>query len=483
MLSANKLILFRNSPSVSWRGFVRLALVALSLCANTVSVYAQGLEELAVSQQRKVETALNALNAQREAIQGQQIPLVQSLDEWENKARLLRTEVGSKQAVRDSKSIRLETLRSTVNAQTKQYDYITRTLFNEYFANYQALLSVGEAAAYNEPIKDYNLLLDQPDLDELEKLEAALALVAQSLGRIDSLIGGKRYAGEALNEDGQLVSGQFIQCGPLLYFNGEGDTETGIVEESKTLLAKIRPLDKSLAKPIQVVARTGEGYLPVDASLGNALALEQTEDGVLEHVRKGGVWVYPILLFAFISTIVAVAKGIQIFSQRQPEPLIVHDIIKLLRSGDTQKAGELAARQPGPASALLMNAVEHAEESVELVEEVLYESMLSIQPRLERFLNIIAVTAAIAPLLGLLGTVTGIIKTFKLMNVFGAGDPKPLISGISEALITTELGLVLAIPALLIHTLLSRKVTGIMAGLERLTIAFINGISRKAPGV
>ena len=270
MLAANKSSVFRNLPSVSRKGVAYLVLALLSLCSNTVPGYAQGLEELAASQQRKVETALNALNTQREAIQDQQIPLVQSLDEWENKARLLRTEVGSKQAVRDSKSIRLETIRSTVNAQNKQYDYITRTLFNEYFANYQALLSVGEAAAYNESVKNYNLLLDQPDLEEIEKLEAALALVAQSLDRIDSLMGGKRYTGEALNEDGQLLSGQFIQCGPLLYFAGEDAAETGIVEESKTLLAKIRPLDKSLAKPIQTVARTGEGYLPVDTSLGKA---------------------------------------------------------------------------------------------------------------------------------------------------------------------------------------------------------------------
>ena len=118
-----------------------------------------------------------------------------------------------------------------------------------------------------------------------------------------------------------------------------------------------------------------------------------------------------------------------------------------------------------------------------MVEEAVGETLLGIQPRLERFLTVIAVTAATAPLLGLLGTVTGIIKTFELMRIFGAGDPKPLIKGISEALITTELGLVLAIPALLIHALLSRKVHGIMAHLERVAVEFSNSLARSRTGL
>jgi biopolymer transport protein ExbB len=113
----------------------------------------------------------------------------------------------------------------------------------------------------------------------------------------------------------------------------------------------------------------------------------------------------------------------------------------------------------------------------------MFESILGAQPKLERFLNVIAVTAATAPLLGLLGTVTGIIKTFKMMEIFGAGDPKPLISGISEALITTELGLILAIPTLITHALLSRRVKEILSQMEKISIAFVNGLARQEAGV
>ena len=304
--------------------------------------------------------------------------------------------------------------------------------------------------------------------------------MGDSLAQIEALLGGQRMPGEALSPEGTLRGGTFVQLGPLLYFAVEDGELAGLVEETQSLNARVLPLEGEAALAVVQVAAGGEGKLPVDPSLGDALAIDATRDTLLEHLAKGGIWVYPILLFALAATLTAVVKGIQIFTIRHPKPMVIHEIVKALRENREKEARELAAAQPQPARDMLVAAVEHADESVEMVEEVMYESMLGTQPRLERFLNVIAVTAAAAPLLGLLGTVTGIIKTFRLMTVFGAGDPKPLISGISEALITTELGLVLAIPALVLHALLSRKVAGIMAYLEKSAVTFVNGLSRTA---
>ena len=90
-----------------------------------------------------------------------------------------------------------------------------------------------------------------------------------------------------------------------------------------------------------------------------------------------------------------------------------------------------------------------------------------------------ALAAATSPLLGLLGTVTGMINTFKLITVFGTGDPKRLSSGISEALVTTEYGLIIAVPCLLLFALLSRKSKGILASMEQTAVGFINGLTVK----
>ena len=108
----------------------------------------------------------------------------------------------------------------------------------------------------------------------------------------------------------------------------------------------------------------------------------------------------------------------------------------------------------------------------------MYEKVLSTRLKIQSMLPFVAMSATCAPLLGLLGTVTGIIRTFKLITVFGSGDAKTLSSGISEALITTEFGLIVAIPSLLLHAFLSRKARGVIDQMEKATVAFINQICK-----
>jgi biopolymer transport protein ExbB len=108
------------------------------------------------------------------------------------------------------------------------------------------------------------------------------------------------------------------------------------------------------------------------------------------------------------------------------------------------------------------------------LEERLYERMLTQVPSLERFLAVLAVCASAAPLLGLLGTVTGMIHTFRLISVFGTGSAPVLSAGIAEALITTEYGLYVAIPALLMHAYLSRRVRRLVAVAQELAVEYLN---------
>jgi len=420
----------------------------VSFCLMTFG-WTQSIEQLTERQQNRLEEATERLKVLRLEIRDQQIPMGKKLSdlryESDSKERLLK----ERQRLRDRSSLSLEQLESQVAAGKKELDYIAGNLFNEFESSFKAALSPGEITTFGEDLRQLDLLFERDDTTEAEKISASMEQIADSLDRIDGLLAGKRYPGSALDPEGKQLAGSFIQVGPLLYFISESKGTVGWVEETRTLKPKMRSIGSSEVKAIQNLSETGIGLLPVDPTLGDAVAFAETKESWQEHFKKGGVWVIPIIE---------------------------------LGANDSKGALSLAASQSGPAAQMLTEGVKNAGESVELVEEVMFESILGAQPKLERFLNVIAVTAATAPLLGLLGTVTGIIKTFKLMEIFGAGDPKPLISGISEALITTEMGLVLAIPALIAHALLSRRVAGILAQMEKLSIAFVNGLSRRDVG-
>ena len=110
----------------------------------------------------------------------------------------------------------------------------------------------------------------------------------------------------------------------------------------------------------------------------------------------------------------------------------------------------------------------------DILEEILYETIIDIQVKLEKALPLIAVTAATAPLLGLLGTVTGMIDVFRQITNFANPENSELARGISEALVTTKFGLVTAIPSLIVHALLSRRLQGLISAMESFSARLVH---------
>ena len=229
----------------------------------------------------------------------------------------------------------------------------------------------------------------------------------------------------------------------------------------------------ALASLAQKVISTGEGRIPFDASLGNARKIEETKETLREHFDKGGPVMYPMLGLVCCAAVVAALKWLGLSLVPMPRAKRLASLLDAVRAKDIETARKLAAKMRGPAARMLRAGCAVLDQPKEVIEEAMFEKMLEAKFRFNRMLPFIAVTAACAPLLGLLGTVTGIISTFKLMTIFGSGDVKMLSSGISEALITTEFGLYIAIPSVLCHSFLSRKAKGLGDRMEQIAIRFM----------
>ena len=129
---------------------------------------------------------------------------------------------------------------------------------------------------------------------------------------------------------------------------------------------------------------------------------------------------------------------------------------------------------------VLFAVLNRAREKREDAERSLQEALLREQPKLERRMGLLAAMGTIAPLLGLLGTVTGIITLFTVITEVGTNDARVLAGGISEALVTTETGLVIAIPVMILHGLLSEKIEKVTSEMYVQSTALLNRIFGKS---
>jgi len=420
-----------------------------------------------------VRQAIDELSTLRAKVSESKIPLARNLDTLEQEVISLRKEAGRVQGARDSLGVNLEMLKNEVKTRNEELDYLSN-LLAEYARSLKVRMNVSEFQLYEEPIMKTLDVLTLADADDGTILDTLSESIDLGLDRAGEVIGGRVFKGSAITESGNYAGGQFVLLGPLAYFC-TADGIGGLVENGDTAQPRVDFISKAAGAQILAVVTNKGGPLPIDSTMGNALAIAATKDSLAEHIGKGGIWVYPIIGFAAISLLMGIIKGIDIYSTKVIPFSAVNDVVALLRDKGVPEARHYINALEGPGAEMLKQGVAAASEDRETVEEILSESVLRIQPKLERMLPFISMTAAISPLLGLLGTVTGMINTFNLITVFGTGDAKTLSSGISEALITTEFGLIVAIPALVLHAILSRRVHGILATLESQAISFVNG--------
>lgn len=199
-----------------------------------------------------------------------------------------------------------------------------------------------------------------------------------------------------------------------------------------------------------------------------------------EIVRAGGPLMWPIILCSVISLGIVVERMWTLQPTRVMPPGLMPKIWQLVEGGQVTDKVIAALEQNSPLGRVLAAGLANRHRPRALMMERLEDTGRHVVHELERFLNTLGTIAGISPLLGLLGTVTGIIKAFNAITVGAMGDPRALSGGISEALITTAAGLVVAIPSLIAYRYLRGRVERIVIEMEKSAIALADAVE-KAP--
>jgi biopolymer transport protein ExbB len=257
-----------------------------------------------------------------------------------------------------------------------------------------------------------------------------------------------------------------------------GEPEMGFLlysDNSQRFFALSRLPDAGTVRQIQAYLAGERPDVPVDISRGTALRQYTLELDLAEQVPKGGPIVWPILGILGLALIILLERLVFFFRRQMKSEPFMDKLRSLVAAGDWEGSEALCrARKNKWIPRILLTALAFRDHTRQDMENALQEAILGEIPAIERFVSTLGMLAAIAPLLGLLGTVTGMINTFHVITYYGAGDPKMMSGGISEALVTTMLGLTVAIPIMLFHTLLSRRVETQIGQMEEKAVAFVN---------
>ncbi|WP_226895533.1 MotA/TolQ/ExbB proton channel family protein [Luteolibacter marinus] len=442
----------------------------IALLVAALPVHAETTVPEALDQAKKdLASSLAKLEETRSAITAEKPGLTKEFEEIELDLREKRRLVRIARMSKDDREQQLRELQRDQLVRRQDVSYLAG-LLKDHALKIETLRGPGEP-----PIAVEEKVIAAEADEPAKALEDRLQIVDASLDRLEMLFGGSKQPGKASTAGGEVVEGEFAAAGPLAWFSG-GQAAGAVVWEKGASLPKVH---EGNADAIRALVAGNEAVAGLDVTGGKARALEEVGGGFTDLVRKGGLWVWPIILLALLSLVFGLIKLARFAGFREPGEAWVNAILAAMRTGDRAKAEQLAVQMKHPAGPVMGKLVDVSGNSADVVEETLYEQLMGVQQKVGSMLPVIAVTAATAPLLGLLGTVSGMIRTFNLITVFGSGDPKPLAGGISEALVTTLFGLVVAIPALILHAFLSRRSQGIVQTTERLGLSFVNALRGK----
>jgi len=293
----------------------------------------------------------------------------------------------------------------------------------------------------------------QPSIEELRELWLVLQHEMTHSGKVE------QFPAQVITANGEVAERDVTRVGVFTAFSDGKFLR--YMSENRNLVELARQPVQRLRDQIEAFENSEPGELKtvvVDPTRGAIMALLVQTPDLRERIQQGGWIGYIILILGGIGLLIALLRFVT--------------LIRMERGVSKQQKSK-EVNMKNPLGRILSVYSDKIAQDVETLSLKLDEAILRETPSIERGLVTLAILAAVAPMLGLLGTVSGMIETFQSITLFGTGDPKLMSGGISQALVTTELGLAVAIPILLIHSALSSKSNRLIQILDEESAAIV----------
>ena len=311
--------------------------------------------------------------------------------------------------------------------------------FREFAGDFAAVLQESMITAQlpgrGEQLRSLAGTETQPTIEEIEALWLLLQEEMTEAGKVTV------FEAPVVTSDGTAAQRPVLRVGTFSAYS-EGDFLRYVPETGEVLVLTRQPAARYRAAARDFAAQPGAvAPITVDPTRGSLLGMLSYTPSLRERIDQGGTIALIIIGLGALGLLMACWRGLYL------------GIVYLRVSAQLRKLDQPQSSNPLGRVLLAVEGVALDEE--ELLQLKLDEAVLAEMPALERGNGVIKILAATSPLLGLLGTVTGMILTFQAISLFGTGDPKLMAGGISQALVTTVLGLVVAIPLLFSHSVIA----------------------------
>jgi biopolymer transport protein ExbB len=455
----------------------------LAALAPAAEDFDAALKRAATDYARRLAQAGEELNRTRERIAAEKAPLLADLRASEDRLIALEREISRLNTGHENAAADKRRLLRDIEDVRKTDAYVT-TLASDALKAVTESLGPGEEFLISDELRETRQRLEAAAASGAGG-PAALATAEFLLARTERLLGGALAPARAMNAaDNRVHEGTLALVGPEAFFQPAGGGTAGIVRLREGLEQPVYyPQAQWATAESQALFTGAPGSLPADPTGGKALRLQQNSGTWAEHISKGGKVAWAIVVVGLVALLLVIHKIMDAAAMRVDNSSRVPAFLRAVASGARDEARAALPGLGASTREIFAEGLKHLDAPAGILEEKLEAVLLGQRLHFERRLPLLAVIATAAPLMGLLGTVVGMVKTFTLITVFGTGNAAKLSSGISEVLVATELGLAVAIPALVIHGFLAHRISKNLAQLERQALEFTTAASAGRAGV